>query len=104
MFLLPLFGAGYGVLSDPTLLGALREVHITPRMPAFALGALTLDDFLLPTISRSPEGWPQMRRQEVALWREVLNPKAIELGNRRPFPPGYKAFPSLDQQTELPLP
>jgi hypothetical protein len=48
--LLLLFGAGYGVLSDPTLLGALREVHITPRLPTFALGALTLDDFLLGAI------------------------------------------------------
>ena len=37
MFLLLLFGAGYGVLSDPTLLAALRDVQIEPRLPTFAL-------------------------------------------------------------------
>lgn len=37
MFLLLLFGAGYGILSDPTLLGALRDVHMELRLPTFAL-------------------------------------------------------------------
>jgi hypothetical protein len=46
MFLLLLFGAGYGILSDPTLLGALRDVHVELRMPTFALGSLTLNDFI----------------------------------------------------------
>jgi hypothetical protein len=50
MFLLLLFGAGYGVLSDPTLLNALREVHVELRMPTFALGSLTFNDFLVGTI------------------------------------------------------
>jgi len=47
MFLLLLFGAGYGILSDPTLLSALREVHIELRLPTFALGSLTLNDFVV---------------------------------------------------------
>ena len=50
MFLLLLFGAGYGILSDPTLLNALREVHVELRMPTFALGSLTFNDFLVGTI------------------------------------------------------
>jgi len=31
MFLLLLFGAAFGILSDQTLLAALREVHMEPR-------------------------------------------------------------------------
>lgn len=50
MFLLLLFGAGYGVLSDPSLLAALREIQIEVRLPTFALGTLTLNDFLLGAI------------------------------------------------------
>ena len=50
MFLLLLFGAGYGVLSDPTLLAALREVQIEPRLPTFALTGLTLNDFMLGAV------------------------------------------------------
>ena len=50
MFLLLLFGAGYGILSDPTLLDALREVHVELRMPTFALGSLTFHDALVGTI------------------------------------------------------
>jgi hypothetical protein len=50
MFLLLLFGAGYGILSDPTLLAALCEVHIEPRLPTFALSGLTFNDFILGTI------------------------------------------------------
>jgi predicted benzoate:H+ symporter BenE len=50
MFLLLLFGAGYGVVSDPSLLGALREVHVELRMPTFVLGTLTLDDLLLGAV------------------------------------------------------
>ena len=33
MFLLLLFGAGYGLWSDPTLLEALRTISIEPRWP-----------------------------------------------------------------------
>ena len=33
MLLLLLFGAAYGLISDPTLLAALREVHVEPRVP-----------------------------------------------------------------------
>jgi MFS superfamily sulfate permease-like transporter len=47
MFLLLLFGAMYGIISDPTLLAALREVHIEPRVPTFALGSMSLNDFFL---------------------------------------------------------
>src|SRR5262249_25744337 len=50
MFLLLLFGAGYGILSDPTLLAALRTVHIEARLPAIALSNLTFNDFLVGTL------------------------------------------------------
>jgi MFS superfamily sulfate permease-like transporter len=50
MFLLLLFGAAYGILSDPTLLSALRDVHLEPRLPAFALSGVSLNDVLLGTI------------------------------------------------------
>jgi MFS superfamily sulfate permease-like transporter len=47
MFLLLVFGAGYGMLSDPSLLAALREVHAELRLPTLALGLLTFNDFFL---------------------------------------------------------
>jgi MFS superfamily sulfate permease-like transporter len=50
MFLLLLFGAGYGVLSDPTLIEALRGVQIEPRLPTFALSALSWNDLLIGTV------------------------------------------------------
>jgi MFS superfamily sulfate permease-like transporter len=50
MFLLLLFGAGYGILSDPTLLSALREMHMELRLPTFALTALTFNDVLIGTV------------------------------------------------------
>jgi MFS superfamily sulfate permease-like transporter len=50
MFLLLLFGAVYGILSDPTLLAALREVHPELRLPTFALNGLTLNDLLVGTV------------------------------------------------------
>ncbi len=50
MFLLLLCGAGYGLLSDPTLIDALREVRFEPRLPALALGALTWNDVLIGTV------------------------------------------------------
>jgi len=50
MFLLLVFGASYGVLSDPTLLAALREVHIEPRLPTFAPSSLTLNDLLIGAV------------------------------------------------------
>jgi MFS superfamily sulfate permease-like transporter len=50
MFLLLLFGATYGIVSDPTLLAALREVRIEPRLPTFALTGLTFNDFLIGTL------------------------------------------------------
>ena len=50
MFLLLIFGAGYGILSDLTLLGALRDVQIDLRLPTFALGGITLNDFLIGTV------------------------------------------------------
>jgi hypothetical protein len=50
MFLLLLFGAGYGVVSDPTLIEALREVHPVLRLPSFVLSSLTWDDFFLGVV------------------------------------------------------
>jgi hypothetical protein len=50
MFVLLLFGAAYGALSDPTLVAALREVHMELRLPIFALSSLTLNDLLIGTI------------------------------------------------------
>ena len=47
MFLLLLFGrCAMGSSRDPALLEALREVRLEPRLPSFALGALTLNDLL----------------------------------------------------------
>jgi MFS superfamily sulfate permease-like transporter len=50
MFLLLLFGGGYGLLSDPTLLDALRDIQMDVRGPTFALGSVTLNDFVLGTL------------------------------------------------------
>jgi MFS superfamily sulfate permease-like transporter len=50
MFLLLLFGAAYGVISDPTLLAALRDMKVEWRLPTFALGSLTINELLLGTI------------------------------------------------------
>ena len=50
MFLLLLFGAAYGILSDPTLLSALREVRIELRLPTFALTDISFNDVFLGTI------------------------------------------------------
>jgi MFS superfamily sulfate permease-like transporter len=50
MFVLLLFGAAYGALSDPTLVAALREVHMELRLPTFALSNLTLNDLLIGTV------------------------------------------------------
>jgi MFS superfamily sulfate permease-like transporter len=48
--LLLLFGASYGILNDPTLLAALREVRVELRVPELALTHLTLNDFLIGTV------------------------------------------------------
>jgi MFS superfamily sulfate permease-like transporter len=50
MFLLLLFGAGYGLISDPTLVDALRGLHVETRLPTFALSALTFNDFLMGAV------------------------------------------------------
>jgi MFS superfamily sulfate permease-like transporter len=50
MFLLLLFGAGYGLLSDPTLIEALHGVQIEPRLPTFALGTVTWNDLLIGAV------------------------------------------------------
>ena len=50
MFLLLLFGAGYGIWSDPTLLDALRGVSLDPRWPTFALGQITWNDLLIGAV------------------------------------------------------
>jgi hypothetical protein len=50
MFVLLVVGAGYGMLSDPTLLPALQAIHIEPRLPSFALSGVSLHDILLGTV------------------------------------------------------
>jgi MFS superfamily sulfate permease-like transporter len=50
MFLLLLFGAAYGILSDPTLFAALREVHMELRLPTFAPSSMTFNDFVVGTL------------------------------------------------------
>lgn len=47
MFLLLLFGAAYGIFSDPALLDALRDVQMDVRLPTFALSGISPDDFLV---------------------------------------------------------
>jgi hypothetical protein len=47
MFLLLLFGAAYGIISDPSLLDALRAVRIEYRAPTFALSGIFFNDFVL---------------------------------------------------------
>jgi hypothetical protein len=56
MFLLLLFGGAYGIVSDPTLLQALRGVEIEPRLPDFALAKLTGND-----VRSGPYFWPCRR-------------------------------------------
>jgi hypothetical protein len=50
MFLLLLFGAAYGILRDPTLFTALREVDMELRLPTFVLKSMTFSDFLFGTL------------------------------------------------------
>jgi hypothetical protein len=47
MFLLLLGGAVYGVVSDPTLLSALYEMRLEPRLPSFAPASISASDLLL---------------------------------------------------------
>ncbi len=49
MFVLLLFGAGYGMLSDPTLIDALRQVRNEPRLPSHTHGTLSWSDLLIGT-------------------------------------------------------
>jgi hypothetical protein len=50
MFLLLIFGAGYGLLSDPTLVDALRSVQVGARLPTFALAQLSWNDLLVGAV------------------------------------------------------
>jgi hypothetical protein len=50
MFLLLMFGAAYGIVSDPTLIEALSGMRVEPRMPTFALAELSLNDLLIGTL------------------------------------------------------
>jgi len=50
MFLLLLFGAGYGIWSDPTLVDALRAVSVEPRWPAFVLAQVSWNDLLIGAV------------------------------------------------------
>jgi hypothetical protein len=44
------FGAAYGIISDPTLIDALRGVQMETRWPTFALSQLTWNDLFLGTV------------------------------------------------------
>src|SRR5690349_16396493 len=50
MFLLLLFGAAYGLFSDPTLVDALRAVQVELRWPTFALSQLTWNDLVIGAV------------------------------------------------------
>jgi MFS superfamily sulfate permease-like transporter len=50
MCLLLMFGAGFGVWSDPTLIEALRDVQLEPRLPTLALTALSWNDLLIGAV------------------------------------------------------
>ncbi len=50
MFLLLLFGAVFGVLSDPALIEALRAIQPEPRLPSFALGEVGFNDFMIGAV------------------------------------------------------
>jgi hypothetical protein len=50
MFLLLMFGAAYGIVSDPTLIEALGGMRVEPRVPTFALAELSLNDLLIGTV------------------------------------------------------
>jgi Molybdate transporter of MFS superfamily len=50
MFLLLLFGGAYGVLSDPSLIDALRGIRVEPRLPTFALSQLTWNDVVIGAV------------------------------------------------------
>jgi MFS superfamily sulfate permease-like transporter len=50
MFLVLVFGAAYGIVSDPTLIDALGGMRVEPRVPTFALAELSLNDLLIDTV------------------------------------------------------
>jgi hypothetical protein len=50
MFLLLVSGAIYGVITDPTLVDALRGVRIEPRLPSFALAEIGLNDLMIGVV------------------------------------------------------
>ena len=50
MFLLLMFGAAYGIISDPTLIDALAGVQMETRWPTFALSQLTWNDLFVGAV------------------------------------------------------
>lgn len=50
MFLLLVFGAAYGVITDPTLVDALRGMRIEPRLPSFPLAEVGLNDLMIGVV------------------------------------------------------
>jgi len=50
MFLLLVFGAGCGLITDPTLWEKVAAITIELRTPSFALGQLTWHDFMLGAV------------------------------------------------------
>ncbi len=77
MFLLLLFGAACGILRDPTLFAALREVQMELRLPTFVLSSMTFSDFLFGTLFLA---LPQVPR---TLGNAII---AISEENNRLFP------------------
>jgi predicted benzoate:H+ symporter BenE len=77
MFVLLLFGATYGIWSDPTLLDGLGKVSIEPRMPTFALSQLTWNDLIIGAVFLA---FPQV---PLTLGNAVI---AITEENNRLFP------------------
>jgi MFS superfamily sulfate permease-like transporter len=77
MFLLLLFGAAYGILGDPMLLAALREVHMELRLPTFALSGVTFNDFIVGTL------FVALPQVPLTLGNAII---AISEENNRPFP------------------
>jgi MFS superfamily sulfate permease-like transporter len=77
MFLLLVFGAAYGILSDPTLFVALSEVHMELRLPTFVLSTMTFHDFLFGTLFLA------LRQVPLTLGNAII---AISEENNRLFP------------------
>lgn len=50
MFLLLAGGVGIALIRDPSLLAALAQVRVEPRLPEFALGSITWSEFVIGAV------------------------------------------------------